>query len=713
VEQLEGNIKFMKKIIFTIFILLLVSSVSRAQFSDDEKDILELQDTRNLGSDDKLLKYLDSDSRKTVIRTLYALANISDTNTVEQIYYTLIGHKRNDVRSAAAFALGQIPSERTSAFLLTALSLNKNSDVVAEIYNALGKTGNEKALDQVSRLSFNMNDNKLKEAAALSIARFGIRKIKNENGLNALITLSNSNPGSELSKLIAYGFYRIGDKSLLVKARQKIYDLTKSSEPEARMWAYLALGKLQERSGVSYLMDSFDSENDWRVKVNMIASLNNYKLDSIPELSGSLNTFLTKASSDNNEHISLNAIDFEGKLFATADSNNVYRSDVRKMLENVLSDNRFSWRQKGKAAASLSVIFKDSSRASLFRAFSGTQDFKLKAELIKAFGNFNNGIIYREVRDSISEEVQRYNLIHPNTTGELIQSKDLAMLYRSFVEMLLDLDDKVDSDNRNIIRLMYSEFAGSRDPYLVDLSLTGLMDSLYINKRSETAQIMLMDYNDLQYPKDFDVMMTYVNAFGDMKISGAEQIIKKNLEGKNAELVKNSALALHKITGRAYEPSIRYNNDFNWDFIDSSFNSQKITFNTSRGKITAELYPEFAPFTVQKFLRLARSGAYDNTPWHRVVSNFVIQGGDITEGNYTGERYIIRSEFSPLSFRRGMLGVASSGKDTEESQFFIMHAHHPHLDGKYTIFGKVLEGMEVADKIQVGDIVESIKIERK
>jgi cyclophilin family peptidyl-prolyl cis-trans isomerase len=95
------------------------------------------------------------------------------------------------------------------------------------------------------------------------------------------------------------------------------------------------------------------------------------------------------------------------------------------------------------------------------------------------------------------------------------------------------------------------------------------------------------------------------------------------------------------------------------------------------------------------------------------VSNFVVQGGDPKGDGTGGAEQTIRSEFSPRSFERGMLGMASAGKDTESSQWFVMHSHQPHLDGRYTLFGKVLRGMSVVDKIEQGDVIQSIAIKKK
>ena len=108
------------------------------------------------------------------------------------------------------------------------------------------------------------------------------------------------------------------------------------------------------------------------------------------------------------------------------------------------------------------------------------------------------------------------------------------------------------------------------------------------------------------------------------------------------------------------------------------------------------------------FIKLSENKFYNGTVFHRVVSNFVIQGGDPGGTGYGGPGYSIRSEFSPLTYERGMVGMASSGKDTEGSQFFITHSATPHLDGRYTIFGKVIGGMDVVDEIMTGDSVVDV-----
>ena len=132
-----------------------------------------------------------------------------------------------------------------------------------------------------------------------------------------------------------------------------------------------------------------------------------------------------------------------------------------------------------------------------------------------------------------------------------------------------------------------------------------------------------------------------------------------------------------------------------------------VTLNTSMGDVTLELYPDKTPKTVENFMGLAEAGKYDGTPFHRIIENFMIQGGDYENQNGTGGSSIFGAEFEDeivpeLSHVRGVISMANRGPGTSGSQFFIVHASDTaFLDGKHTIFGHVTEGMDVIDAMAV------------
>jgi cyclophilin family peptidyl-prolyl cis-trans isomerase/HEAT repeat protein len=132
------------------------------------------------------------------------------------------------------------------------------------------------------------------------------------------------------------------------------------------------------------------------------------------------------------------------------------------------------------------------------------------------------------------------------------------------------------------------------------------------------------------------------------------------------------------------------------------------TIQTVRGPIRLELFGADAPVTVWNFLTLARSGYYRNTRFHRVVPNFVAQDGDPRDDGNGGPGYSIRDEMNRRRYERGAVGMALSGPDTGGSQYFITHSPQPHLDGHYTVFGRVVQGFDALDRIVQGDRITRI-----
>ena len=128
---------------------------------------------------------------------------------------------------------------------------------------------------------------------------------------------------------------------------------------------------------------------------------------------------------------------------------------------------------------------------------------------------------------------------------------------------------------------------------------------------------------------------------------------------------------------------------------------------TSKGNIKIKMDVLAAPATISGMDSLAFAGDYNDVAFHRVAQNFVIQGGDVETGDgFGGPDYVVPTEASAKQYERGVVGIASAGTDTEGSQYFVMHQWSPHLNGRYTIIGEVIEGLDVVDKIIVGDKVK-------
>ncbi|OWZ83821.1 peptidylprolyl isomerase [Natranaerobius trueperi] len=140
---------------------------------------------------------------------------------------------------------------------------------------------------------------------------------------------------------------------------------------------------------------------------------------------------------------------------------------------------------------------------------------------------------------------------------------------------------------------------------------------------------------------------------------------------------------------------------------------KKVIIETNKGTMVAELYEQDAPNTVENFVNLIKDNFYDGLTFHRVIPNFVIQGGCPLGSGTGGPGYTIKceTENNPNKHERGTLSMAHAGKDTGGSQFFICHSPQPHLDGRHTVFGKVIEGLDVIDNIIKGDEMKQVTIE--
>lgn len=708
-----------------LFLIFAAITVYSQPYPGEIKHILELKDTRSTGKVNELTDNLNSGNNKIAKVSAWALSNISDTATIKAIGEVLIqsvnGNKEDNVSLSLpvllSFALGQMNSSEGNEYLVNALNLvfGKTNEFVpqltAETINNLSRNGNEKEFERI--LELQTGNKQINASIAMAIARFGMRKIKSDAGFRKLAELFEQTADSTVRKNVIFAFNRINDKDALVAYNTELVTSAISPDPITRMWAVSAIGKQQDTTSIEFLLDALSKEIDWRVRVNIVNALGNYKIDlNSPLLEKTVNALIEHAENDPSVHVSIVSWQALGKIFAGADTRNPFTRHIQQEILFLTTPGKaYDWQIKAEAIRTYAKIFKDESKADLFAIFNSTDNYDIKSAVVESFGFFDDPMVYKELRENVSNDVMKYNEVHPNKDGSMIGSNDLAKMYRAFVSALTELDDKMDKENRNIIRLILSEFASSKDAPLTDLCLTNLQDSIYLEYRAETCQIMTFDYQSFTLPKDKEVMLMYIEAWGNMKFDGAKDILTANLKSSDYDIAKASSDALLKITGKDESGVItapKYRTDFDWDFIEKLDKKEFATLKTSRGNIVVELDYILAPFTVQNFVKLSEKGYYNNTIFHRVVPNFVIQGGDPTGTGFGGPGYSIRSELSPFPFDEYTIGMASSGKDTEGSQFFITHSPQPHLDGKYTMFGKVVEGFEVVDKIQIGDLIETI-----
>jgi cyclophilin family peptidyl-prolyl cis-trans isomerase len=213
-----------------------------------------------------------------------------------------------------------------------------------------------------------------------------------------------------------------------------------------------------------------------------------------------------------------------------------------------------------------------------------------------------------------------------------------------------------------------------------------------------------------------DAALSILDTLGKQKSAAANSLIKEALKSGD-QLIRRRAVTLLKANGAGdFSAQIGTVQTRNTEAeykraLARIGKTTRAVVTTSKGSFTIDLLPDVAPLTVDNFVQLAQRNYFRGITIHRVVPNFVIQDGDPRGDGNGGPGYQIRCEINEVPYDRAMLGMALSGKDTGGSQWFVTHAPQPHLDGGYTVFGRVIAGMEVVDKIARGDVVRSIRIQ--
>jgi cyclophilin family peptidyl-prolyl cis-trans isomerase len=244
------------------------------------------------------------------------------------------------------------------------------------------------------------------------------------------------------------------------------------------------------------------------------------------------------------------------------------------------------------------------------------------------------------------------------------------------------------------------------------LAKIGVSDSVVVD-----ALIEAVRHN--QSPNEPDIAVAGLSALGEMKAIGAESLATELLASPQPQIREAARECLVSVVGEERAAELAESHQpAPWrpaavaPYRAGPPDARRAILRTSRGDITLELYSEESPRTVENFVRLAEEGYYDNVAFHRVVPNFVIQDGDPTGVGWGGPGYAIRCEYNLKQYGVGAVGMALAGKDTGGSQYFITHSPQPRLNGRYTIFAQVVEGLENVSRIQVGDLVYGIEIER-
>lgn len=583
--------------------------------------------------------------------------------------HSLLKDESIDVRKEAGYAIGQIADATAEDVLVKAFiqkdsTLNLNNDFNQNILESIGKVGRINNLKNIASVSsYTKSDDKLLLGQARSIYRYALRDIYDDAATELMMTfLSDAEYGEDVRVTAANYFYRA--KQLDIEAYK--FQLAKLVEtdpsPDIRMACAASLAKTKDADIQSSLLSSLKTESDYRVKANIIRALSNYDYKNvISPLSDLLDDPNINIAQLAAEYIYSNGNARDIELYRGYTKNN-YPWQVQSTLYKAILrhvPNRYI-----------------NTRAILFEEIKtlivATKSPYAKAAYLKA----------------MSEDVLNYKAVYELAT----ENQDPVIktsLIEGFQTVLNSPKWPYAYNTRSKDRYAKGEIAS----YISELSEKGDAGQLAVIGQLLADQ--KLNFKGLRV--DYQFLNTALNTL----------TLPAELETFNFLVDAINFLqdtTIQKITSSNVKP-------IDWTLLDGVSDSTTATIRTSRGDILLLLNPSGTPGTVSNFIGLAQENYYDGKLFHRVVPNFVAQGGCPRGDGYGSLDYTIRTEVPQKSYNKaGKVGMASSGKHTESCQFFITHSPTMHLDGNYSLFADVIDGMETVHQIQIGDRIEDVII---
>lgn len=639
----------------------------------NNKLVQRLHEFRDKHQTDSLLRYLGH--KDATLRYLAALAFASTRDSVAiQPLTPLLRDAVEEVRIAAAFSLGQIGTAACEAPLVQAFdakdSLSQHQRFNAVVLEAIGKCGSAASLKHMAAITtYRPTDTLLLEGQCRGIYRFGMRGIVEPVGTQKMIAYVFDEHIPDPARMMAAN-YLARAKDVAPDSLQAIQIsvafVRASNNADIRMALAKALGRSATQSAFGMLSKVIEDEKDWRVRCNLISALAKFDYDTVRSI-------VTPLIGDANPHVSRTAAEFFVANGRAKDADWYWRLTqdnpalpLHAQIPLYRASNKF-------LSGKLEPESKDFVNYRLKEMFQQAKNPYDRAACLAALGEF--GWNYRWIHD------KGFNDPHPAVKTAAAETL-LSIMQRP------DFYGFFGEGAKGVRREMYAylrESVASGDPGLV-ASIAEGFTSKVLNFKSLRDSLRL----------------------DDMKNSLAKLKMPRDVE---AYMALDKAIAFFEERPEPAKPVIPWNHPINWDRLKLVTQQTEVSIETSKGTIVVEFFPHVAPGSVANFLELASTGFYTGKNFHRIVPNFVAQGGCPRGDGYGALDYTIRSEIGLEWYdRAGYIGMASAGADTEGTQFFFTHSPTPHLDGKYTIFGKVKSGMEVVDQLQPGDVMDKVTV---
>jgi cyclophilin family peptidyl-prolyl cis-trans isomerase len=652
--------------------------------------ITQAEDERHWTKDlSELLTHRSAAVRK---RAALAAGRIGNDESVPALS-DLLKDADASVRAMAAFALGEVESATAADVLVAIVKSNKDrGEIRARALEALGKIA--AALPAVQQARQRELGAVIREALEAEATQTG-NQLTILLGITAALRSRPADAGPTLARFLSSPDSRIRSDAANALARLRLKDgndqlrklLAADPDPNVRANAARVLGATEDKASFDAILARATSDVDSRVRVNSIRALATLKDPRAAE------TLLKRTAVDTNELLEIATT--VGRLLAQKDDEkainwllkageklNHTAPEIETALVRISPPTYLSyleqqtsprnWRETAAVAAALGEV------AALPEAVKAKPELAGRAESL-----LRKLLAYQNSGQAVPDVLRALAAFKPGDLTSVLFAhlqKPDVIVRGTAADLLGDLPP-----SEEITRALIAAWPQTKEDSLNDAALS-ILDALSKQKNG------LLKEPDL-------VTEPVKDALGspDHLIRRRAAALLKAVTGRD------SSIHIGKVQTRNTEADYRR-------ALARIGRKVRAVVTTSKGSFTIELLPSEAPLTVDNFVQLAQRNYYQGVTIHRVVPNFVIQDGDPRGDGNGGPGYQIRCEINEVQYDRAVLGMALSGKDTGGSQWFVTHAPQPHLDGGYTVFGRVITGMAVVDKIERGDVVKSIVI---
>ncbi|HKO98813.1 MAG TPA: peptidylprolyl isomerase [Pyrinomonadaceae bacterium] len=660
-------------------------------------------------------------------RAALAAGRIGNEDSVDDLIRLLQQDTNDEVRANAAFALGEIESALASQALVAVQNRSNPAIIRARAIEALGKIAAALPREQETRA-------RELGAVILDALKFEARRRSAPDrfmiliGLTAVLRAKSANAGPIVAEFLNYSDPRVRADAGNTLARLRLSDgndqlrrmIQSDQDPVARANAARVLGATEDKQAFDQLLKSALGDHDARVRVSAIRALASLKdarsTNSLIERGASL----VAQAKQTRDAVPGPPLQVNELLEITTALGRVRQQSNDERTLRWLRELR---QTVGPGAPELEIA-QARIHPSAYLSEIGTGPMARR--------NAQEAILLDWRRaSSLAQGLGEIALL-PDTTREnkalRAQAEDILAAMLDYRNSGLTINTLVAVHSEYAIPDVLRAYAAFKPGPLEDTLLKHLkesdaiirgtaaellgelpLNSTNIDALSDALKVALEDreYND--------AALAIIDALAKQKNRNANLAIKFGLTSTD-HLVRRKAVAALKATGAGdFSSSIGTAKTLNTtaDYERALARSAKpvnAIISTSKGMFTIRFLPEVAPLTVDNFIRLANRGYFRGITVHRVVPNFVIQDGDPRGDGNGGPGYQIRCEINQAQYARGAVGMALSGKDTGGSQWFVTHSPQPHLDGGYTVFGTVVDGMNVVDSIVRGDVIQGVEI---